>query len=125
MLLSSKTLITYPLSVEPRFNCAETARISGVEESLELMHILEKNPYLTQRQLSKEIGSSIGKVNYCLKGLIDIGYIKVDNFKNSNNKLNYAYILTPKGIKQKIYITKKYIEKKIQEHDKLKEYIDQ
>ena len=95
------------------------------EESLELMHILEKNPHLTQRQLSKEIGSSIGKVNYCLKGLIDIGYIKVDNFKNSNNKLNYAYILTPKGIKQKIYITKKYIEKKIQEHDKLKEYIDQ
>ena len=79
------------------------------EESLELMHILEKNPHLTQRQLSKEIGSSIGKVNYCLKGLIDIGYIKVDNFKNSNNKLNYAYILTPKGIKQKINITKKYI----------------
>ena len=95
------------------------------EESLELMHILEKNPHLTQRQLSKEIGSSIGKVNYCLKGLKEIGYIKIKNFKNSNNKLNYAYILTPKGIKQKIYITKKYIEKKIQEHDKLKEYIDQ
>ena len=95
------------------------------EESLELMHILEKNPYLTQRQLSKEIGSSIGKVNYCLKGLIDIGYIKVDNFKNSNNKLNYAYILTPKGIRQKIDITKKYIEKKIQEHDKLSQYLDE
>tara|TARA_Y200000002_G_scaffold377227_1_gene382462 strand:+ start:200 stop:508 length:309 start_codon:yes stop_codon:yes gene_type:complete len=94
------------------------------EESLELMHILEKNPHLTQRQLSKEIGSSIGKVNYCLKGLVEIGYIKMDNFKNSNNKLNYAYILTPKGIKQKINITKKYIEKKIQEHDKLRNYID-
>tara|TARA_B100000989_G_scaffold292508_1_gene268534 strand:+ start:229 stop:540 length:312 start_codon:yes stop_codon:yes gene_type:complete len=95
------------------------------EESLELMHILEKNPYVTQRQLSKEIGSSIGKVNYCLKGLIDIGFIKMENFKNSNKKLNYAYILTPKGIEQKIYITKKYIEKKIREHDKLREYIDQ
>ena len=94
------------------------------EESLELMHILEKNPHLTQRQLSQEIGSSIGKVNYCLKGLKEIGYIKIKNFKNSNNKLNYAYILTPKGIKQKINITKKYIEKKIQEHDKLRNYID-
>tara|TARA_B100000886_G_scaffold43548_1_gene26733 strand:+ start:684 stop:995 length:312 start_codon:yes stop_codon:yes gene_type:complete len=95
------------------------------EESLELMHILEKNPYLTQRQLSKETGSSIGKVNYCLKGLIDIGFIKVENFKNSNKKINYAYVLTPEGIKQKINATKKYIEIKIQEYDKLKQYLDE
>ena len=79
------------------------------EESLELMHILEKNPHLTQRQLSKEIGSSIGKVNYCLKGLIDIGFIKMENFKNSGKKINYAYVLTPEGIKQKINVTKKYL----------------
>ena len=72
------------------------------EESLEIMHILEKNPHSTQRQLSKETGSSIGKVNYCLKGLIDIGFIKIENFKNSDHKLNYAYILTPKGIKQNL-----------------------
>ena len=91
------------------------------EESLELMHILEKNPHLTQRQLSKEIGSSIGKVNYCLKGLIDIGFIKMENFKKSNKKIYYAYILTPKGIQQKINVTKKYIEIKIQEYDKLKQ----
>ena len=95
------------------------------EESLELMHILEKNPYLTQRQLSKEIGSSIGKVNYCLKGLIDIGFIKIENFKNSNKKINYAYVITPEGIKQKINLTKKYIEIKIQEYDKLKQYLDE
>ena len=95
------------------------------EESLELMHILEKNPYLTQRQLSKEIGSSIGKVNYCLKGLIDIGFIKMENFKNSGKKINYAYVLTPEGIKQKINVTKKYIEIKIQEYDKLKQYLDE
>ena len=95
------------------------------EKSLELMHILEKNPYITQRQLSKEIGSSIGKVNYCLKGLIDIGFIKMENFKNSNKKLNYAYILTPEGTKQKLDITKEYIEKKIKEHDKLKQYLDE
>ena len=95
------------------------------EESLELMHILEKNPYLTQRQLSKETGSSIGKVNYCLKGLIDIGFIKMENFKNSNHKLKYAYVLTPEGIKQKIKVTKKYIEIKIQEYDKLKQYLNE
>ena len=95
------------------------------EESLEIMHILEKNPHSTQRQLSKETGSSIGKVNYCLKGLIDIGFIKIENFKNSDHKLNYAYILTPKGIKQKINVTKKYIEIKIQEYDKLKQYLNE
>lgn len=95
------------------------------EESLELMHILEKNPHLTQRQLSKETGSSIGKVNYCLKGLIDIGFIKMENFKNSNHKLKYAYVLTPEGIRQKINVTKKYIKIKIQEYDKLKQYLNE
>ena len=95
------------------------------EESLDLLHILEKNPNITQRQLSKEIGSSIGKVNYCLKGLVDIGFIKVKNFNNSNQKIKYAYTLTSKGIKQKIIITKQFISKKMQEHDKLMEYIDQ
>ena len=95
------------------------------EESLELMHILEKNPHATQRQLSKEIGSSIGKVNYCLKGLIDIGFIKMENFKNSNKKINYAYIITPEGVKQKINVTKKFIKIKLQEYDKLKKYLDE
>ena len=89
------------------------------------MHILEKNPNKTQRQLSKEIGSSIGKVNYCLKGLIDIGFIKMENFNNSDRKLNYAYVLTPKGIKQKVILTKQFIIKKTQEHDKLMKYINQ
>ena len=95
------------------------------EESLELMHILEKNPYLTQRQLSMEIGSSLGKVNYCLKSLIEIGFVKMENFSGSKHKLKYAYILTPKGIQQKIIITKQYIFKKMKEHDKLIEYLNQ
>ena len=93
------------------------------EELIELMHIVQENPNITQRQLAKEIGTSIGKVNYCLKGLIDIGFIKVENSNNSNQKLKYAYILTPKGIQQKIIITKQFIAKKIQEHIKLMEYI--
>ena len=93
------------------------------EEILELMHILQENPNTSQRELSKKIGLSIGKVNYCLKALTDIGFVKVINFNNSNQKLKYAYILTPKGIKQKVIITKQFIAKKIQEYEKLQKYI--
>ena len=93
------------------------------EELLELMHTLQENPNISQRQLAKEIDLSIGKVNYCLKALIDNGFVKVDNFNNSNQKLKYVYILTPKGIEQKIIITKQFIAKKIQEYEKLKEYL--
>tara|TARA_B100001093_G_scaffold376613_1_gene361793 strand:- start:9764 stop:10069 length:306 start_codon:yes stop_codon:yes gene_type:complete len=93
------------------------------EESLDLLHILQNKKNLSQRQLASEISVSVGKVNYCLKALLDIGFIKIDNFKNSNQKLKYRYILTPKGTKQKIIITKNFIEKKIQEYEKLKKYI--
>ena len=94
------------------------------ENQLELIYIIEKDGKASQRQISQESGFSIGKVNYCLKALIDIGFIKIQNFNNSNNKLNYAYILTPKGIREKTVITKKFIIKKKQEYDKLISYID-
>ena len=93
------------------------------EELLELMHIVEKNPNISQRQLAKEVGLSTGKVNYCLKALIDNGLVMVVNFKNSSKKLKYAYILTPQGIQQKVIITKQFISKKIQEYEKLKKFI--
>jgi len=95
------------------------------EDQLDLMHIIEKNSKASQRLISQTSGFSIGKVNYCLKALVDIGFIKMHNFNNSNNKLNYAYILTPKGIKEKTAITKQFIIKKKQEYDKLNSYIDQ
>ncbi len=95
------------------------------EELLELMHIVQENPNISQRQLAKEIGLSIGKVNYCLKALVDIGFIKIVNFNKSNQKLKYTYILTPKGIQQKIIITKQFIAKKLQEYEKLKEHIQE
>ena len=94
------------------------------EDHLDLMHIVEKNSKASQREISQHSGFSIGKVNYCLKALTDIGFIKINNFNNSNNKLNYAYILTPKGIQKKTAITKQFIIKKQQEYDKLKSYID-
>ena len=94
------------------------------EDQLDLMHIIENDGSASQRLISKNSGFSIGKVNYCLKALIDIGFIKIQNFKNSNNKLNYAYILTPKGIREKTAITKQFIIKKKQEYDKLNSYLD-
>jgi EPS-associated MarR family transcriptional regulator len=97
---------------------------SITEDHLDLMHIIEKDGKTSQRLISQNSGLSIGKVNYCLKALVDIGFIKINNFNNSNNKLNYAYILTPKGIKEKTVITKQFIIKKKQEYDKLKSYID-
>jgi EPS-associated MarR family transcriptional regulator len=90
------------------------------EDHIDLMHIIEKDGATSQRLISQNSGLSIGKVNYCLKALVDIGFIKIKNFNNSNNKLNYAYILTPKGIKEKTAITKKFIIKKQQEYDKLR-----
>ena len=97
---------------------------SITEDQLDLMHIIEKDGKASQRLISQNSGFSIGKVNYCLKALIDIGFIKIHNFNNSNKKLNYAYILTPKGIEEKTTITKQFIIKKKQEYDKLNSYIN-
>ena len=97
---------------------------SITEDQLNLMHIIEKDGRASQRLISQNSGFSIGKVNYCLKALIDIGFIKIHNFNTSNKKLNYAYILTPKGIQEKKAITKQFIIKKKQEYDKLNSYIN-
>jgi MarR family transcriptional regulator, temperature-dependent positive regulator of motility len=93
------------------------------EDQLDLMHIIEFNSNASQRQIARKTGLSIGKVNYCLKALVDIGFIKVDNFTKSNQKINYAYILTPKGMQEKVAITKQFIIKNKQEYDKLNSYI--
>ena len=84
-------------------------KIQGItEDQLDLMQIIDKDREASQRKLSQQTGLSIGKVNYCLKALVDIGFIKIKNFHNSNKKLNYAYILTPQGIQEKAVITKQF-----------------
>ena len=97
---------------------------SITEDQLDIMQIIEKDRNASQRLISQNSGFSIGKVNYCVKALIDIGFIKIHNFNNSNKKLNYAYILTPMGIKEKTAITKQFIIKKKQEYDKLNSYLN-
>ena len=101
-----------------------TINQSITEDQLDLMHIIEKDGKASQRLISQNSGLSIGKVNYCLKALIDIGFIKIHNFNNSNKKLNYAYILTPKGVQEKTAITKQFLIQKKQEYDKLNSYIN-
>ena len=97
---------------------------SITEDHLDIMYYIEKDFNASQRQIAQNSGLSIGKVNYCLKALVDIGFIKISNFNNSNKKLNYAYMLTPKGIQEKTAITKQFIIKKKQEYDKLNSYIN-
>ena len=94
------------------------------EDQLDLMHIIEKDSKSSQRLISQNSGFSIGKVNYCLKAFIDIGFIKVDNFNKSTQKISYEYILTSKDMKEKASITKQFIIKKKQEYYKLNSYID-
>jgi MarR family transcriptional regulator, temperature-dependent positive regulator of motility len=87
------------------------------------MHIIHNNEAASQRKIAEETGLSIGKVNYCIKALIDIGFVKMINFNKSSKKINYAYVLTPQGIREKAVITKQFIIKKKQEYDKLNSYI--
>tara|TARA_B000000441_G_C21692778_1_gene320712 strand:- start:411 stop:722 length:312 start_codon:yes stop_codon:yes gene_type:complete len=94
------------------------------EDHLDLMHYIQEDGEVSQRQIAKKTGFSIGKVNYCLKALLDLGFVKMQNFSKSNKKMNYVYILTPKGIKEKSVVTKKFIIKKKQEYDKLISYIN-
>lgn len=94
------------------------------EDQLDLLHHIHVYSNASQRQIAQKTGLSIGKVNYCLKALLDIGFIKIHNFQKSNKKLNYTYILTPKGIKEKSFITKQFIAKKRREYDKLKSYLN-
>ena len=83
------------------------------------LKILEQQPDLTQRQLSEELGVSLGKTNYVLKSLIDVGWVKLDNFQKSDNKWGYAYLLTPTGVTEKAAITVRFLKRKKQEYDDL------
>lgn len=87
---------------------------------LKVLRHFEDNPEITQRELAKELGVSLGKANYCVRALIEKGWVKVMNFKNSNNKSAYAYLLTPKGIEHKAQITVQYLRRKIAEYESLK-----
>ena len=89
------------------------------KNDFEILRFIAKNPNISQRKLSKELGFSLGKLNYCLKMLQKKGLIKIQNFKKNKNKLKYLYILTPLGISKKTKLTISFIKNKISEYDKL------
>ena len=94
------------------------------ETRYRLLKLLNENPTLSQRQLADETGVSLGKVNYCLKALIKMGLVKVDNFQKSNNKAAYAYLLTPKGVAAKAKITVDFLKRKQSEYESLVQEIE-
>ena len=89
-----------------------------------VLDLIEENPKITQRELSKKLGVSLGSVNFCMKALIDIGHIKVENFKKNPQKLNYLYLLTPQGIGVKSTLMINFLKRKMREYDALKSEID-
>ena len=95
----------------------------ATEAHYRVLKALEANPKLSQRQLASELGISVGKANYCIKALIDKGWIKAKNFRNSRNKLAYAYVLTPSGIRRKSQLTVRFLESKQREFEALKHEI--
>ena len=95
-----------------------------IDTEYTLLKILKDNPEMTQRQLSKELGLSLGKTNYVIHALIDKGWMKLSNFKRSDNKLGYLYVITSKGITEKGILAKNFLERKSAEYFKLKNEIE-
>jgi len=95
------------------------------EYRYKILKLLAAQPELSQRELAHQLGISLGKTNFCLKALVDVGLIKASNFRNSKNKLAYMYLLTPKGMEEKASITLRFLQRKVEEHDALLHEIEQ
>jgi EPS-associated MarR family transcriptional regulator len=96
---------------------------ANTEMALQMLARLDGQPNVSQRGLASELGVSLGSVNYCLKALIKKGFVKAQNFKKSNNKLGYAYLLTPEGIREKTKLTASFLQRKQDEYHRLEEEI--
>ncbi len=90
---------------------------------LSLLREINDNPQVTQRELSARLGLSLGKINYLLQSLIQKGFVKADNFKNSTNKIAYLYLLTPSGLEEKARITYRFLQRKTEEYERLAQEI--
>lgn len=95
------------------------------EMRYKLMRLLEASPEMSQRDVARELGISVGKVNYCLKALISKGWVKATNFKNSQNRSAYMYLLTPRGIEEKARVTMRFLQAKMREYETLRAEIEQ
>ncbi|MBT9591764.1 MAG: MarR family EPS-associated transcriptional regulator [Thiobacillus sp.] len=89
------------------------------EIQYKLLKVLKENPGVTQRELATRLGVSLGKANYCLRALVEKGWVKMDNFRRNPNKMGYVYLLTPSGIEEKARITVRFLRRKIDEFEAL------
>ena len=103
----------------------EREAVLSDELRLKLMRLFEANPKASQRDVAREFGISLGKVNYCLQALVHKGWIKVSRFKNSRNKAAYRYLLTPRGIEEKAALTLRFLQIKMREYQTLRAEIEQ
>ena len=95
------------------------------ETRYELIRLLEANPEMSQRDVARKLGISLGKTNYCLRALTQKGLIKAANFKNSQNRTAYMYLLTPRGIEEKAKLTLRFLQRKMREYETLRVEIKQ
>lgn len=95
------------------------------EYHLKVLRLLEASPDMSQRDLAEALGVSVGKTNYCVRGLVDKGLLKMNNFRNSQNKLAYAYLLTPAGIAAKADLTARFLKRRLVEYESLKKEIEE
>ena len=98
--------------------------MSNNEDHFNILRKLNSKPNSTQRELAKDLDISLGKLNYCLNELKKKGLVKIKNFRNNKNKINYLYILTPSGVKQKTKLMINFMERKMKEYDELKKEIE-
>jgi|TARA_B110001452_G_C14968994_1_gene338775 EPS-associated MarR family transcriptional regulator len=94
------------------------------EDYFDLLRKIQSKPKASQRELANELGFSLGKLNYCLKSLKDKGFIKINNFRKNPNKINYLYIITPRGLSEKTKLTINFMKKKMKEYEELKKEIE-
>ena len=94
------------------------------QDYLNLLRKIKNKPNFSQRKLATELGFSLGKLNYCLNALRLKGLVKIKNFKNNKNKINYIYVLTPKGIAKKAKLTLNFMRRKMKEYEELRKELD-
>ena len=98
--------------------------MSQTEQDLKVLRLLQGQPDITQRQMASQLGISLGGLNYCLKALVEKGWVKMDNFSRNPNKLKYSYLLTPRGVKAKTTLTARFLKRKLTEYEELKAEIE-
>ena len=103
-----------------------TSRRSQLQEDtyFRVLRLLQDNPDMTQREIAQSLGLSTSGLNYCLKALIDKGWVKVHNFSQSKNKFGYIYVLTPQGLAEKLFLTSRFLKRKMSEYEALKAEIE-